>query len=86
MDDTRRSAFARFLFVYKVLFSSLLVPSIGVAIQLAFTSQLVEAGRTLRSASVFGVCLNSFGAFDAPFLIRLIATVKHQIAFWPDRT
>lgn len=57
----------------RVLFSSLLVASIGVAIQLAFTSQFVEAGRALRSASVFGVCLNFFGAFDAPFLIRLIA-------------
>lgn len=57
MDDTHRSAFARFLFVYKVLFSSLLLASIGMTIQLAFTSQYVEAGRTLRSALVFGVCL-----------------------------
>ncbi|MGY4495437.1 hypothetical protein [Pseudomonas sp. TE3610] len=57
MDDTHRSAFARFLFVYKVLFSSLLVATIGVTIQLTFTSQFAEAGRTLRSALVFGVCL-----------------------------
>lgn len=77
MDDTRRSTVPRFLFVYKVLFSSLLVASIGVAVQLAFTSQLVEAGRTLRSASVTSLRPLPTGSVSPkfPFCARNILTV-----------
>jgi len=42
MDDKHRPAFAHFLFVYKVFFSSLLVASIVVTIWLALTRQFAE--------------------------------------------
>ncbi|WP_288854983.1 hypothetical protein [uncultured Pseudomonas sp.] len=71
MKNDPSSNFNFVLKCYKLFFTSLLILSITMAIYFAFTDQLEDAGKMVRSALIFSALL--WGAFNLRWIEERIS-------------